>query len=203
MPKSHFTPLAPVEAVHVVEAVLAIDPLGNDNCPYCAHPNRRQLDIDLLTTDSLGSIVDKHQLAVREDGDQFGKEYSHACAGVERHRRLHVLKTFESLDDADRGIPGRTAPTLHFVDWTVQQYIETYKECEKPQDQLSSLSGLVKALKTRAEIRGEIAKNGNKHPDTIETEVILSDADKRRMIMSEAKRMGLKLIEAKTTEVKE
>jgi len=198
VPKSSFSPLAPVEAFQVVEAVLAIDPLGNDSCPYCALPIRRQLDRDLLSTDSIGTVVDRHQLAPHTEATEYAK----ICGAVERHRRLHVIKVFESLQDAEANIPDPQSPTIRFIDWAVREYIQTYKTCNEPRDALASLGGLVKALGTRAAIRGEIANDKNKLAKTIETEAILSDATKRKLLETEARRLGLRLIEPKAIEAK-
>ena len=194
MPKSSFSPLAPTEAFQVVEAVLALDPLGNDSCPYCALPTRRQLDIDLLSTESIGTTVDRHQLAPQPSSSV---EYAKICGAVERHRRLHVIKVFESLQDAEANIPDPTSPTIKFIDWVVREYIQTYKAADESKDALASLSGLVKALGTRAAIRGEIANDKNKLAKTIETEAILSDATKKQLLQAEARRLGLRLIEPK------
>lgn len=202
MSKSRFTPLALPEASHVADAVLAIDPLGNDNCPYCAHPNRRQLDVDLLMAEQIGPVVDTHQLAILPEGDPFGKEYAKICSAVEKHRRLHVIKVFESLDDMDAGVPIFNAPTLQFVDWTVRQYIDVYKISDEPKDQLASLGGLVKALQIRSAIRGEVVAGKTKPPDFIEGEIIISNATKKKMLEVEARKLGLKLVEPKVIELK-
>ncbi len=198
MPRSSFSPLAPVEALQVVDAVLALDPLGNDSCLYCSLPNRRQLDIDLLSNDSIGTVVDRHQLVLPNVGST---EYAKICGAVERHRRLHVIKVFESLQDAEANIPDPTSSTLRFIDWTVSEYIKTYKTCEEPKDALASLSGLVRALGTRAAIRGEIANDKNKLAKTIETEAVLPDTTKRKLLEAEARRLGLKLVDPKLIEV--
>ena len=190
MAKLHFTPLEPQVALQVVEAVLALDPLGNDNCPFCAHPNRRELDIDLLTNESIAQVVDHHQLASQADRD-----YGKICLSVERHRRNHVIKVFQSIEDFDSMVPHKTAPTIQFIDWTVGQYVNVYKQCDSPRDQLTTLQGIVKALLTRAQIRGEIRHNKTHSPEVLDAEVLLTPDQKRKMLELEARRLGLKVID--------
>lgn len=197
---SSFQPISVEEAQKVVDAILLYDPMGNDACPYCAHPDRKQIDVDLLSNANLAAVVEQHSLGIRDTTEAFsGREFAQVCSAVERHRRHHLIKVFEKLSD-DSDFPEFTSPTVRFIDWTVKEHYQMLREGLDPKDRITALKGMVSALRVRADVRGETAGK-NKNPDTIETEALLTPDQQRKALELAARKLGLKLVDAKPKEI--
>ncbi|MDE2233227.1 MAG: hypothetical protein KGJ90_03820 [Patescibacteria group bacterium] len=194
MSKYSFTAVSQEEAAKIASVVLQYDPIGNSNCPWCKREDRREIDTDLLSEDDVSSVADMHQLATRDPNAKWGgNDFKYVCIQLERHRRHHILKVFESLE-ADDSFPDELSPTVKYVSWLLKALFDEYRLNDDPNVRIKALIAMGKTIPVRATLRGEMNSDHKRLPETLDVEAILTPEQRRKVLDAEARKLGLKLI---------
>lgn len=194
MAKYSFAAVSPEEAAKIVNVVLQYDPVGNSNCIICKREDRREVDTDLLSEDDVGTVADVRQLAPRDPNARWGgNDFKYVCIQLERHRRHHILKVFESLA-ADDSFPDELSPSVKYVSWLLKALFDEYRLNDDPNVRIKALIVMSKTIPIRAILRGETNMDRKRIAETVEVEAILTPEQRRKVLDAEARKLGLKLI---------